>query len=308
MRTRPVLFLSIVICVLFWTRTSSAATASRRPEMIVESDWLAAHLADANVVVVHVGRDRSTYDSGHIPNARFLSFAEIAVTRNGIPYQMPSAEQLKSAFEKVGVGDQSQVVLYGDRAGVYAARAYFALDYLGHSSRATLLNGGLDKWKAESRPVSKEEAKAALAPLTARLHPKLIIDRQQVQRMLKNPRVVLIDARPPDEYSGAKLSDGAPRAGHIPGAVNVFWLDNLESPRNPVLKPMSAIRDKYEHAGVKRGKRVVVYCRAGVQASHDYLTLKMLGYKPVIYDGSFFEWSNTKDAPVEASISLRQQP
>ena len=85
---------------------------------------------------------------------------------------------------------------------------------------------------------------------------------------------------------------------------NVFWLDNLESAQNPVLKPMSEIRSKYEQAGVGRGKQVVVYCRAGVQASHDYLTLKMLGYKPVVYDGSFFEWSNTEGMPVEAGERL----
>ena len=286
----------------------SATPANANPKIFVESDWLAAHSADPNVVILHVGRDRSTYDSGHIPNARFLPFAEIAATRDGIPNQLPPAEQLKAAFEKVGVGDKIQVVLYSDRIGVYAARAYFALDYLGHGSRTVLLNGGLEKWKSESRPISKEEPKPAPALLTVRPHPKLIVDRRQVQRMLKDPHVVLIDARPPDEYSGAQLSDGAPRAGHIPGARNVFWVDNLESVQNPVLKPMSEIQKKYEQAGVGRGKRVIVYCRAGVQASHDYLTLKMLGYKSVIYDGSFFEWSNAKDTAVETSGSMGKQP
>lgn len=308
MRTGCVLLLSIVICALSMTCTSSATPASAESRMLVESDWLAAHSADPNVVTVHVGRDRSTYDSGHIPNARFLPFAEIAVTRNGIPNQLPSADQLRAAFENLGVGDRAQVVLYGDRSGVYAARAYFALDYLGHGSQAALLNGGLEKWKLESRPVSKEEPKSTSASLTVRPRPKLIVDRRQVQRMLKDPRVVLIDARPPDEYSGAQFSDGAPRAGHIPGAVNVYWMDNLESAQNPVLKPMSEIRNKYEQAGVGRGKQVVVYCRAGVQASHDYFTLKMLGYESVIYDGSFFEWSNAEGTPVEASGSLGKQP
>jgi thiosulfate/3-mercaptopyruvate sulfurtransferase len=170
------------------------------------------------------------------------------------------------------------------------------------------LNGGLEKWKSESRRVSKEEPKFASSSLTARPRPKLIVDKRQVQRMLKDSRVVFIDARPPDEYSGARLSDGALRAGHIPGAMNVYWMDNLESAQNPVLKPMSEIRKKYEQAGVGPGKRVVVYCRAGVQASHDYFTLRMFGYESVVYDGSFFEWSNAKDTPVEASGSLGKQP
>jgi thiosulfate/3-mercaptopyruvate sulfurtransferase len=286
----------------------SATPASANPKMFVESDWLAAHSADPGVLILHVGRDRATYDSGHIPNAHFLPFAEIATTREGVPNQLPSAQQLKAAFEKVGVGDKTQVVLYSDRIGLYAARAYFALDYLGHGSRAALLNGGLEKWKLESRPVSQEEPRPTPALLTVHPHPRLVLDRRQVQRMLKDRRVVLVDARPPDEYSGTKLTDGAPRAGHIPGARNVFWVDNLESTQNPVLKPMSEIQKRYEQAGVRRGKRVVVYCRAGVQAAHDYVTLKMLGYRPLIYDGSFFEWSNAKDTPVEMSGSPEKQP
>jgi thiosulfate/3-mercaptopyruvate sulfurtransferase len=305
---RSFLLLAVVIVLLCLLCGAFDTPPSARPRLLIETDWLAAHSADNNLIILHVGRDRSTYDSGHIPNARFLAFDKITVTRSGIPNQLPSAAQLKAAFEKVGVSDKVQVVLYGDHSGLYAARAYFTLDYLGHGSQAALLNGGLEKWKSESRPLSKEQPTSTPASLTLRPNPKLVVDRRRVKQMLKDPRVILIDARPPDEYSGAKLSDGALRPGHIPGAVNVFWLDNLESAQNPVFKPFSSIQNNYEQAGVGRGKRVVVYCRTGVQASHDYLTLKMLGYKPALYDASFLEWSNTKHLPVAAFHSPRRQP
>jgi len=112
--------------------------------------------------------------------------------------------------------------------------------------------------------------------------------------------VVLIDARPVDEYTGAKPGDGIPRGGHIPGAANVFWMQNVVSKENPVMRPAAELRRLYEATGVAPDRKVVTYCRTGGQASHAYFTAKYLGYDVVMYDGSFFEWSNTEGAPVVA--------
>ena len=111
---------------------------------------------------------------------------------------------------------------------------------------------------------------------------------------------MLVDARPPAEYTGATPGDGVRRPGHIPGAKNVFWMENLASAQNPVLKPAAEIEKKYTAAGVKKGQPVISYCRTGVQASHDYFTLAWLGFKPVLYEGSFFEWSGAEGTSVEA--------
>jgi len=199
----------------------------------------------------------------------------------------------------VGVVDSSRVVIYGDMLGLFAARVYFALDYLGHGNQTALLDGGLAKWKAERRQISTAVPSFKTGTLTVKLRPELVVGLAAMKQIVADKKTTLIDARPPEEYSGAKVGDGVQRGGHIPGANNVFWLENVAGKDNPVLKPASEMLAKCQAAGVKRGKRTVVYCRTGVQAAHDYFTLKLLGFSPVLYEGSFFEWSNAAGTPVE---------
>jgi thiosulfate/3-mercaptopyruvate sulfurtransferase len=293
--------IGMLVCLLIGS--AYAAGPQSASKMLVQTDWLAAHFKDPNVVIIHVGPSRAAYDAGHIPGARFLPVSDIAVPRNGVPNQLPAAEALKAAFERVGVSNKSQVVLYSDMLGLFAARAYFALDYLGQGNHAALLDGGLEKWKAEHREISTAAPAIQAGRLTVQAQPQLIADLSAMRQIVADKKAALIDARPPDEYSGAKPGDGVPRGGHIPGAKNVFWIDNLASKDNPVLKPLPEMQAKYEAAGVKRGQRVVVYCRTGIQASHDYFTLKLLGYSPVLYDGSFFEWSNAPGTAVETGTT-----
>jgi len=296
-----ILIATLICLVLIVMGTANATGSEAGSKLLVQTGWLAAHLNDSNVVVLHVAPNRTSYDAGHISGARFLPLSDVAVTRNGIPNQLPTVDAMKIAFERVGVGDKSRVVIYGDMSGLFAARAYFALDYLGHGNHAALLDGGLEKWKAEHREVSTAAPAFKAVNLTVKARPELVADLAAMKQIVAGKKTTLIDARPPDEYSGTKAGDGVPRAGHIPGAKNVFWMDNLASKDNPVLKPAPEMLAKYEAAGVKRGKNVVVYCRTGVQASHDYFTLKLLGFNPVLYEGSFFEWSNAPGTPIETS-------
>jgi len=294
-----ILIATLICLVLIVMGTANATGSEGGSKLLVQTNWLAAHLNDSNVVVLHVAPNRSSYDAGHIPGARFLPLSDVAVTRNGLLNQLPTVDAMKTAFEHVGIGDKSHVVIYGDMSGLFAARAYFALDYLGHGNHAALLDGGLERWKAEHRNVSTAAPAFKAVNLTVKARPELIASLSAMKQIVTGNKTTLIDARPPDEYSGARAGDGVSRGGHIPGAKNVFWMDNLASKDNPVLKPAPEMLAKYEAAGVKRGKNVVVYCRTGVQASHDYFTLKLLGFKPVLYEGSFFEWSNAPGTPVE---------
>jgi thiosulfate/3-mercaptopyruvate sulfurtransferase len=296
-----ILIATLICLVLVVMGTANATGSEAGSKLLVQTGWLAAHLNDSNVVVLHVAPNRNSYDAGHISGARFLPLSDVAVTRNSIPNQLPTVDAMKTAFERVGVGDKSRVVIYGDMSGLFAARAYFALDYLGHGTHAALLDGGLEKWKAEHRNLSTAAPAFKTVNLTVKAHPELVADLTAMKQIVADKKTTLIDARPPNEYSGATAGDGVPRGGHIPGAKNVFWMENLASKDNPVLKPAPEMLAKYEAAGVKRGKNVVVYCRTGVQASHDFFTLKLLGFNPVLYEGSFFEWSNASGTPVETS-------
>ncbi len=275
-----------------------------RAHLLVSTDWLAKYLNDPKVVVLHVAREKANYEAGHIPGARFLALSDILVTRDGVPNELPPIDKLQPVFSKLGVGDGSRVVIYGEMSGLMAARVYYTLDYLGFGDRAALLDGGLEKWKAEKREVTTAAPEIKAAKFTPRVNPKVVVMREVVRDAswiashVDAPNVALIDARPAEDYTGAKVGDGVPRAGHIPGATNVYWMQNLRSSQQPVMKPVAELRRMYEAAGATSNKKVVTYCRTGMQASHSYFTAKYLGYDVTMYDGSFMEWSKTDGLPV----------
>lgn len=279
--------------ILAATLTLTAAPAARK-DMLVSTDWLSQHMNDANVVVLQVSANRNAYDAGHIPGARFVGLPEIAITRNGVPNELPDVPVLKKVFEGVGVSDSSRVILYGDASVLPATRAYFTLDYLGHGDQAALLDGGLDKWKSEGRTLSKDAPTVAQGNLTPRLKPEIVMQIDAVKEVASKPQSsgpLLIDARPAGDYSGEKGS-------HIPTAVNQNWMDTQVSKDNQTLKSEADLRRIYEADGIKGDRPVVTYCNSGMQASQSYFTLKYLGYDVKMYDGSMSEWT-LKGAPVE---------
>ena len=305
--------LAIACVLLLPFRVEAQGTAnekgklpSPRSEMVVSTEWLAAHLNDPKVVVLHVARERAHFEQGHIPGARFVGWGEITATRDGVPNELAPVADLQKVFERLGIGNDARIVVYGDNSGLAAARAYFTLDYLGHGERVALLDGGLEKWKAERRTTSTDKVEPKTARFTPQVRASAVTNLDVVRDFswtatnVTSPSAVLIDARPVEEYTGAKPGDGVPRGGHIPGAVNVFWMQNVQSRENPVLRSVAELRKLYEDAGALPGRTLVTYCRTGGQASHSYFTLKYLGYDVVMYDGSFFEWSNTEGTPVVA--------
>lgn len=303
----------LLVLVLAVLSVSLPALAQRRPvtlrsSMVVTTDWLADHLRDPSVVVLHVARNKSNYDAGHIPGARFLSISDIAVKRNGMLNELAPVPALRKAFERVGAGDNSRIILYGEMQGLLAARAYFTLDYLGHGNRAALLDGGLEKWRLEERPVTSDAPHITAAVFTPHLNPKVLVKLPEIQKISRSltqakSTSVLLDARPEDEYSGEKASDGVKRAGHIPGATNLYWMETIESKEDPELTPPPDVRKFFAAAGATGNKRLVTYCRTGIQASFLYFVAKFLGYETALYDGSFIEWSNAPDTQVANGTS-----
>jgi thiosulfate/3-mercaptopyruvate sulfurtransferase len=193
------------------------------------------------------------------------------------------------------------VVLYGERSNLMAARAYFTLDYLGIAERAALLDGGLEKWRAEQRPLSTENPVGQPATLTIAPRPSILLDTAAMKGLIGQKRdLALVDARPQKEYSGEALSEDVQKAGHIPGATSLYWMDMLVSRENPVLKPEAELRRMYAEAHPMPGQQLVTYCRTGMQSSFDYFVARYLGYDPAMYDASFYEWS-LKNLPVETS-------
>jgi thiosulfate/3-mercaptopyruvate sulfurtransferase len=281
--------------------TAQAGSIPRlRPEMLVTTAWLADHLRDPGLVVLCVNSAPEFYSHGHIPGARQILLSEIAVTRDGIPNELPNDMALLKVFAKAGVSNHSHVVLYGERFNLLAARAYFTLDYLGVAEHAALLDGGVEKWRGEKRPLSTETPSVKPAWLTIAPRREILVDTPQMRSLTEKKTITLIDARPTKEFTGEQLSEDVTKAGHIPGASSLFWMDMLVSRENPVLKPEAELRRMYAEAHAAPGRQLVTYCRTGMQSSFDYFVAKYLGYDPSMYDASFFEWSK-KDLPAETS-------
>jgi thiosulfate/3-mercaptopyruvate sulfurtransferase len=270
--------------------------------MLVTTGWLAANLSEPDVIVLCINSTPEFYSKGHIPGARQIKLEDIAVTRDGIPNELPPVEVLKHVFEAAGVSNSSRVVLYGERFNLLAARAYFTLDYLGVAARAAILDGGLEKWTTERRPLSTETPQAKTTTLVISPRPEILVDTNAMRELSqKKPgTVTLVDARPTKEFTGEQLSEDVAKAGHIPGAKGLYWMDMLVSRQNPVLKPEAELRRMYSALNARSDQPLVTYCRTGMQSSFDYFVARYLGYEPSMYDGSFYEWSK-KDLPVEAS-------
>jgi thiosulfate/3-mercaptopyruvate sulfurtransferase len=275
--------------------TLSTLCAAARTEMLVSADWLSQHLNDSKVVILHVSANRSAYDAGHIPGARFVPLSDLVVTRNGVPNELPPDAALQKVLEAAGVSDDTRVVVYGDTSVLPATRAYFSLDYLGHGGHASLLDGGLGKWTTEGRMLSKDTPTVTSGHLTPHPNPGTLMQFDQVSELSKRAPAasqspVLLDVRPAADFTGDKGS-------HIPTSINSNWVDSQLSAQNQTLKPEAELRRMYEALGIKADVPVVTYCNSGMQASQSYFTLKYLGYDVKLYDGSMSEWT-LKGAPV----------
>jgi len=263
-----------------------------RQDMLVSTAWLQEHLGDPDLVVLYVGRSRSDYDARHIPGARFLPLDELVKQHPDSLNDLPPSASLQAVFESLGVGDESRVVLYGESGGLLAARAYFTLDYLGHGDRASLLDGGIEKWAAEARPVDHKPVQAAPAHFIPHVQSDVAITTQRMHALVdtQSSSYLLLDARPPREFDGTVMSEGVPKAGHLAGAKSLYWKTLLQSDAVPSLRDATELRQVFENAGANATTPIVTYCRTGMQSSFTYFAAKYLGYRAAMYDGSVYEW------------------
>lgn len=275
---------------------------------VVSAEWLSAHLHDRDLVVLHVGYQQREYDRGHIPGARFLQHQAIAPERGRVTAEFPGARDALAAFAAVGVGRASRVVVYGEPMA--AARAWATLDWAGLGDRAAVLDGGLDSWHRAGYPTTTEAPAPApdVAPPPPPGPPDRLVDAEWLAARLADTTVVLLDARPDDEYTGTDGGHGgAHLAGHIPGARQLYWEELLVSSTDRRLRPDGELDSLLQRAGARRDRTLVVYCMIGLRASVLYLAARMLGYDVRFYDGSWQDWSH-RHLPVEPGRPSRPDP
>jgi thiosulfate/3-mercaptopyruvate sulfurtransferase len=273
------------------------------PEVLVDADWVEAHLHDPRVRLIEVDVDTTAYEQGHIPGA--VGFDWKKELQDQIVRSPLSKQHLEELLGRAGVSNDTTVVLYGDNNNWFAAWALWILKYYGHKD-ARLLDGGRVKWLADKREITTEVPSYpatiyhASAPDT-----EIRALRDQVLGWLGQSNIALVDVRSPGEYSGELLApanlpqEGAQRGGHIPGAANIPWATAVRE--DGTFKSADELRAIYGSKGVTADKEVVAYCRIGERSSHTWFALHyLLGYPHVRnYDGSWTEWGSLIGVPIE---------
>lgn len=284
------------LLVLLLAPGLGAQALTPRPDLLLSVPALAARLGEPGLVVLQVDRDATAWREGHIAGARLLPLGAIVVSRDGIPNELPPVATLHSVLKSAGVSSDSRIVIVGDPLG--AARLFFTLDYLGLGGQAAILDGGQAAWRAAGLPLTTDTAAVTPGRLEPRVQAGVLMEKDELARRLGDTTLVLLDARPAPEYRGEVAGAGVARPGHLPGARSFFWHLALASADPPLLKDPAVLAKLLGREGVAEGREMVTYCRTGVQASYLYFVLRVLGYQPRLYDGSFLEWSQDAGLPV----------
>jgi thiosulfate/3-mercaptopyruvate sulfurtransferase len=271
--------------------------------VLVTTEWLAEHLNDDSVVVAEVDENPDLYDEGHIAGAVKLHWRD--------DLQDPVERDLvdKPTFERLmserGISNDSTLVLYGDKNNWFAAYAYWYLKIYGHED-VRILDGGRQKWTDEGREFTTETPQRQQSQYNASERDESIRTyRDTVKEGIGEQSKALVDVRSPQEYTGDLISppgyeqEGAQRAGHIPTAASIPWATAVRD--DGTFKSAEELRELYESKGVTPEKEVTAYCRIGERSAHTWFVLReLLGYEAVKnYDGSWTEWGNLVDVPIE---------
>jgi thiosulfate/3-mercaptopyruvate sulfurtransferase len=267
---------------------------------LVTVPWLAAHLDDPRVVVADVRwylsgkRAADEYARGHLPRAAFVDVdAELASPPGpGRPgrHPLPSAAQVSAVLSRLGAGPDTTVVAYDDAGGGIAARLWWLLRYFGHGG-GRVLDGGLQAWTASGRPLVTDSHAARPAPPLALVpDPRMVVDKRRVAALARSPAGLVLDARAPERFEG-KVEPIDARPGHVPGARNAPFVENLVAPEGP-FRDRADLARRYAALGADRAETIAAYCGSGLTACHDLLALALAGRPDgLLYEGSWSDWA-----------------
>ena len=263
------------------TQSTTPTEIRTLPGLLVDSDWLATHLAAPDLRLLDA-RDADDYAQAHIPGAAHLELPTITTAVDGVPGMLVDPESFAATMQRLGVGDDSTVIVYDSNWGLPASRILWALTYYGHT-RVALLNGGWDAWSDQGLPTTAARPTPSPARFTPRPNPQHLAQLSWLQDHLHDPNLVILDTRAAGEVA----------AGRVPNAVHWDWMSAVPAGSWEAARPTDELRAELAALGVTPDKEIVTYCRSGVRAAHTYMVLRSLGFPRVRnYDGSWLEWSH----------------
>lgn len=265
--------------------------------LLVEPQTLLPLLGHKDLLIIDVCHP-DNYRQHHIPGAIHIHPGSLQCGTPPAPGKLPSIEQLTAMFAEIGLSDEKHVLVYDDEGGGWAGRLIWTLDVIGHT-QSSYLNGGLHSWASEQLPLENTINKGQTNDFTiTAFNEAVIAEIEDIVPNLNDDNFAIWDARSAAEYRGERQI--AQRSGHIPGAVNIDWLELMDRDKQLRFIDLEVLQERLNNLGLSADKTIVTHCQSHHRSGLSYLLMKILGYPNIkAYHGSWGEWGNREDTPIE---------
>jgi thiosulfate/3-mercaptopyruvate sulfurtransferase len=294
-------FLLIIVLVFLTVECDKGMPVDQG--VLVSTDWLQNHLNDPDLIILHAGTEEG-YDSIHIPGARLISPWDFTVSNDSVRNELPTMDSVVNLLKNAGVDTDSRIILCYERQGLIprTARIFVTLVHAGLAERTLVLNGGLPAWLEEERETTDVATDKPLGNLEAQAPVEVTISTSDLERLRWSPEVVVIDARPDEEYHGTPATEEEEaEGGHVEGAYKLPYYSSFLGDSSYLFKTDAELEKLFRDSGMDPNKTTIVYCGSGIWASVPYLTAIHLGYPVLLYDESYQEWERL-DLPLTGPV------